>query len=57
MHKIIYSACISGQTVCRKYSSDIQAIKSFKKIAIKRNGKLTDITKQHSTGYGRIIFN
>jgi hypothetical protein len=57
MSKITYSACISGQTVHKKYSSDIQAIKSFKKLAIRRHGRLTDITKQHSTGYSRITFN
>jgi len=44
--KILYCGCISNEKVYRKYNNDNIAIWELKKIAIKRNGDLTDISKK-----------
>ena len=49
-----YCACISGELVYRAYKTPEDAIRGLRKLAIKRNGNLTDISIRSTNKWSRI---
>jgi len=53
---ILYCACINNENVYREYKNDNEAIKQFKRLAMIRNGKLTDISRKINNQWSKITW-